>query len=230
MDLFSSLLQLKAEGRDHSEASLTTLWWVTVSRSIRVIQHVRYKMVCDAGGRWRVSVHCNVFINMLMSDYPERRSEAELRPAAQSPTFQSWNWWCADLNSLSGENLHSSEQSLTVSLPTFQTSSDNQNMSDCLFEASSRVGVFAAAELLSRRLSVSVSSDRTQVSSSAQLRLLFFLFWGRRSETNRFHSRGQTVTGPSQQELTAERRRRSNSVETVKGSETKTPAGQTHGH
>lgn len=33
--------------------------------------------------------------------------------------------------------------------------------------------VFAAAELLSRRLSVSVSSDRTQVSSSAQLRLFF---------------------------------------------------------
>lgn len=42
--------------------------------------------------------------------------------------------------------------------------------------------VFAAAELLSRRLSVSASSDRTQVSSSAQLRLFFVLRSAERDE------------------------------------------------
>lgn len=97
-------------------------------------------------------------------------------------------------------------------------------MSDCLFEASSHVCV--CLRLQSCSVAVCLSAlPPTGHKFHLQLSSGFFLFWGQRSETNRFHSRGQTVTGPSQQELTAERRRRNKSVETVKGREMKTPAG-----
>lgn len=146
-------------------------------------------IVCDAGGRWRVSLQCNVFINMLISHYPERRQRLNGDQQLTAQRFKPeemivcWfkfteRWEPAQLWTIT----HSFSFYISNVLWQPKLIWNMKHVRLSVWGFITCMCVFAAAELLSRRLSVSVSSNRTQVSSSAQLRLFFVLRSAERDE------------------------------------------------